>query len=272
MNAICKVAVQDPTFRRSCEVLLAVVFQSFNEIRFSPNVRRFFRSTVQAQGKKLAKWRVSSWLQTAQALKFNIALVRSTMRSRYTIHAIVKYKIDLHSTNTQINKQYLQRIEYLYFISKIIIFGRAKDFVARSKRFSIEYNYCYENHQTMWSIREFKKLRRQLQRKRHIKIELCVGFSVLRLFQVVHDEQIGEVHFPLLGTNGFHAKAKNERFIGAGSLCRQNFKNENFTSSCGRLRQILAPKSVLHVQHEYISTFFVALSCSLPTLYLLHGL
>ena len=89
------------------------------------------------------------FMQTAQALKFNIALVRSTMRSRYTIHGIVKYKIDLHSTNTQINKQYLQRIEYLYFISKIMIFGRAKDFVARSKRFSIEYNYCYENHQTM---------------------------------------------------------------------------------------------------------------------------
>ena len=138
--------MQDPTFRRSCEVLLAVVFQSLNEIRFSPNVRRFFRSTVQAQGKKGFQ---GGFMQTAQALKFNIALVRSTMRSRYTIHAIVKYKIDLHSTNTQINKQYLQRIEYLYFISKIIILGRAKDFVARSKRSSIEYNYCYENHQTM---------------------------------------------------------------------------------------------------------------------------
>ena len=34
---------------------------------------------------------------------------------------------------------------------------------------------------------EFKKLRRQLQR--HIKIELCVSLSVLRLFQVVHDVQ-----------------------------------------------------------------------------------
>ena len=34
---------------------------------------------------------------------------------------------------------------------------------------------------------EFKKLRRQPQR--HIKIELCVSLSVLRLFQVVHDVQ-----------------------------------------------------------------------------------
>ena len=35
-------------------------------------------------------------------------------------------------------------------------------------------------------IREFKKLRRQLQRKRHIKIELCVKLSLLRLFRVDH--------------------------------------------------------------------------------------
>ena len=34
--------------------------------------------------------------------------------------------------------------------------------------------------------REFKKLRRQLQRKRHIKIELCVKLSLLRLFYVDH--------------------------------------------------------------------------------------
>ena len=41
----------------------------------------------------------------------------------------------------------------------------------------------------------------------------------------------GEVHFRLPCTNGFHAKAKNERFIAAGSRCRQYLKNENFTSS-----------------------------------------
>ena len=85
--------------------------------------------------------------------------------------------------------------------------------------------------------------------------------------------KIGEVHFRLLGTNGFQAKAKNERFIGAGSRCRQNLKKgKNFTSSCGRLRQKLAPESVQHVQHKYISTFFVALLCSFPTPYLRHGL
>ena len=35
-------------------------------------------------------------------------------------------------------------------------------------------------------FREFKKLRRQLQRKRHIKIELCVKLSLLRLSRVEH--------------------------------------------------------------------------------------
>ena len=37
--------------------------------------------------------------------------------------------------------------------------------------------------------REFKKLRRQLQRKRHIKIELCVKLSLLRLLHVDQVEQ-----------------------------------------------------------------------------------
>ena len=66
---------------------------------------------------------------------------------------------------------------------------------------------------------------------------------------------IGGVHFRLLGTNGFHVKAKNERFIAASFRCRQNLKYESFTSSFGRLRQNIAPKSVPHVQHDYFSSF-----------------
>ena len=57
----------------------------------------------------------------------------------------------------------------------------------------------------------------------------------------------GEVYFRLLGMNGFHLKAKNERFTAASSRCRQNFKHKNFTSSLSRLRQKIAPKSALHV-------------------------
>ena len=82
---------------------------------------------------------------------------------------------------------------------------------------------------------------------------------------------IGVVHFRLLGTSGFHVKAKNERFTAATPRCRQNLKYENFTSSFGRVRQNIAPKSVPHVHHDYFSSFnqsnhwFVALSLKLPS-------
>ena len=67
--------------------------------------------------------------------------------------------------------------------------------------------------------------------------------------------KIGELHFRLLGTNGFHDKANSERFTAASSRCRQNLKCENFTSSFGRLRQNIATKSVPHVQHDCFSLF-----------------
>ena len=188
------------------------------------------------------------------------------MRSRYTIHAIVKYKIDLHSTNTQINKQYLQRIEYLYFISKIIIFRRAKDFVAR-KRFSIEYYYFYENHQTMWSIREFKKLRREVQRKRHIKIELCVGFSVLRLFQVVHDEQNRRNTLPF----AWHEWWMNEwmRVRVVVRTLKMKISRHRVADCVKNLHQ----KACRTCSTNFSSfNHFVEVSWSLPTSYLRHGL
>ena len=83
--------------------------------------------------------------------------------------------------------------------------------------------------------------------------------------------KIGELHFRLLGTNGFHVKAKSERFTAATSRCRQNLKYENSKSSFSRLRQNIGPKSVQHVQHDYFSSFnqsnhwFVALSWTLPS-------
>ena len=73
--------------------------------------------------------------------------------------------------------------------------------------------------------------------------------------------KIGEMHFRLLGTNGFHVKAENERFTAAGSCCRQNLKYETFTLSFDRLRKMTnAPKSVLHMQHDYFSSFNQLLS------------
>ena len=67
--------------------------------------------------------------------------------------------------------------------------------------------------------------------------------------------KIGGVHFSMLCTNGFHVKAKIERFTAASSCCCQKLKYENFTSSFARLRQSIAPKSVPHVQHDYFSSF-----------------
>ena len=80
--------------------------------------------------------------------------------------------------------------------------------------------------------REFKKLRRPVQRKRHIKIEFCVRLSVL----FCDYSLLITLHVRLLGTNGFHVKAENERFTAEVSRCRRNLKYENFTSSLGRLR------------------------------------
>ena len=50
------------------------------------------------------------------------------------------------------------------------------------------------------------------------------------------------MHFRLLGTNGYHVKAENERFTAASSRCRQKLKYVNFTSLFDRLRQNIAPK------------------------------
>ena len=40
--------------------------------------------------------------------------------------------------------------------------------------------------------------------------------------------KISGVHFRVLGTNGFHVKAKNERCTAASSRCRQNLKYKKF--------------------------------------------
>ena len=118
----------------------------------------------------------------------------------------------------------------------------------------------------------FKKLRRLLQRKRHIKIVLCVRLSVIRLFQVGNVVQTTRSVLSLASHEWFLRRGeKKERYSACGSRCCQNFKYEIFTSSFGRLRQQIAPKSVPHVQHDYFSSFnqsnhwFVALSLTLQS-------
>ena len=56
------------------------------------------------------------------------------------------------------------------------------------------------------------------------------------IFSRINDSIVyktGEVHLHLLGTNGYHARPKNEGFIVASFRCRQNLKYENCTSSFG---------------------------------------
>ena len=62
---------------------------------------------------------------------------------------------------------------------------------------------------------------------------------------VVTLNKIGEVHFRLLGTNGYRVKAKNERFTAASFLCRRNLKIN--MRDCVEI--------VPHVQRDYFSSF-----------------
>ena len=59
----------------------------------------------------------------------------------------------------------------------------------------------------------------------------------------------GEVPFCLFGTNGFHVKAENEKFIAVGLRCFI------FHAVIWQTASKIAPKSVPHVQHDYFSSF-----------------
>jgi len=56
--------------------------------------------------------------------------------------------------------------------------------------------------------REFKKSRQQLQRKRDIKIELCIKVSLLLLFQVGHVVEIRRSALSLAWHEWFSCKGK----------------------------------------------------------------
>ena len=59
------------------------------------------------------------------------------------------------------------------------------------------------------------------------------------------------MHQRYLGTNVCHVRVKNERFTAADSRCRQKISRRHLV---GYVKKI-APKSVLHVQHDYFSSF-----------------
>ena len=70
------------------------------------------------------------------------------------------------------------------------------------------------------------------------------------------------MHFRLLGTNAFHAKAKNERLAAAGWCCRPKLEDQNFTSpifgtlqeklhqkACRTCSMIILPHSINQIIH-----------------------
>ena len=109
-------------------------------------------------------------------------------------------------------------------------------------------------------------LRRQLQRKRHIKTELCVkSFAIIPMLITLY--KINKLLFHLLGTNGFHAKAKSERLSAASSepqiwkfhvvVCLTTSKH------CTKKRAARAAR--LFSSFNQSNHWFVTLSLTLPS-------
>ena len=71
--------------------------------------------------------------------------------------------------------------------------------------------------------RELKKLRQLVQRKRHIKIELCVRLRVLRFFHVGHVVQNRQSLLPLAEHKWFCCKGREGPALSAGRTPNMNF-------------------------------------------------
>ena len=61
-----------------------------------------------------------------------------------------------------------------------------------------------------------------------LKLNFALSQVFCDYFMLIMLYKIGELHFRLLGTNGFHVKAKSKKFTAATLRCRQNLKYENF--------------------------------------------
>ena len=119
--------------------------------------------------------------------------------------------------------------------------------------------------------REFKKLRRQLQGKRHIKIELCVKLSLLRLFHVDHVVKNRRSALSFAWHEWFSCKGKEWEIYCCELPLSSQPQIWKFHVVVWQIRQNIAPKGVLHVQHDNFSSFnqwkhwFVAMSLTLPS-------
>ena len=105
--------------------------------------------------------------------------------------------------------------------------------------------------------REFKKLRRLLQRKRHMKMGLCVRLSVLRLFQVGHVIQNRRSALSLSRHEWFFMQKQRVKdlLLVVHVVVRTPKMKISRRYFADYVRQQIAPKSVPHVQHDYFTSF-----------------
>ena len=122
--------------------------------------------------------------------------------------------------------------------------------------------------------REFKKLRRLLQRNDHFKMELYVRLNVLRLFHVGHVVQNRRSALSLACHEWFSWKGKEWKVYCCGLALSSEPQKWKFHVVIWQTTSKIAPKSVLHLQHDYFFSFrqsnhsFVAVSWPLLSSFL----
>ena len=109
-----------------------------------------------------------------------------------------------------------------------------------------------------------------MQRKRHNKIELCVRSTVLRLFHVGHVVQSRRSTLSHAWHEWFSCKGKEWKIYYCGLVLSSELQKWKFHFFVWQtVTGKIVPKSMPHVQHDYLSSFnqsnhlFVALSLSL---------
>ena len=100
------------------------------------------------------------------------------------------------------------------------------------------------------------RLRRLLQRKSHIKTELCVRLSALRLFHVAHvvENMRSALSFQLARMLSMQRQRIKYLLLWAGVVVR-NSKIKLSRRHLADYEKKITPKSVPHVQNDYFTSF-----------------
>ena len=98
-----------------------------------------------------------------------------------------------------------------------------------------------------------KELRRLLQRKRHIKMELCVGLCGLGLCYVGNVLQNRRGTLSLAWHEWFSCKGKERKIYCCELPLSSEPQKLKFHVVIWQTTSKIAPKSVAHVQHDYFS-------------------